>query len=201
MANIDISKMTLPSDANVYYFRDGRIPSGAVFTDTTYSMTRDGASIKLTPSTGTAQTIPLNDLINGLTVGTSPSQGADYLIAQYAGGGTSNTGYYRRTVSNVVNGTVVKAALGTGSGTTKYLREDGTWQVPPDTKNTAGSTDTSSKIYLIGATSQAANPQTYSDNEVYATSGTLTTNKVQVGGGSCTLQYNTTTQSLDFVFS
>lgn len=70
-----------------------------------------------------------------------------------------------------------------------------------DTKNTAGSTDTSSKIYLIGATSQAANPQTYSDNEVYATSGTLTTNKVQVGGGSCTLQYNTTTQSLDFVFS
>ena len=43
-----------------------------------------------------------------------------------------------------------------------------------DTKNTAGSTDTSSKIFLIGATSQAANPQTYSDNEVYATSGTLT---------------------------
>ena len=29
-----------------------------------------------------------------------------------------------------------------------------------DTKNTAGSTDTSSKIFLIGATSQAANPQT-----------------------------------------
>jgi hypothetical protein len=70
-----------------------------------------------------------------------------------------------------------------------------------DTKNTAGSTDTSSKIYLIGATSQAANPQTYSDNEVYTTSGTLTTNNVQVGGGTCTLQYNTTTQSLDFVFT
>ena len=43
-----------------------------------------------------------------------------------------------------------------------------------DTKNTAGSTDTSSKIYLIGATSQAVNPQTYSDNEVFATSGVLT---------------------------
>jgi len=40
-----------------------------------------------------------------------------------------------------------------------------------DTKNTAGSTDTSSKIFLIGATSQAANPQTYSDNQVYATNG------------------------------
>lgn len=41
-------------------------------------------------------------------------------------------------------------------------------------KNTAGSTDTSSKIFLIGATEQTANPRTYSDNEVYATSGVLT---------------------------
>ena len=70
-----------------------------------------------------------------------------------------------------------------------------------DTKNTAGSTDTSSKIYLIGATSQAANPQTYSDNEVYDTSGVLTTKSVQVGGGSCTLQYNATTKSCDFIFT
>lgn len=70
-----------------------------------------------------------------------------------------------------------------------------------DTKNTAGSTDTSSKIFLIGATSQAANPQTYSDNEVFATSGVLTTKKVQVGGGSGTMEYNSTTQSIDFVFA
>lgn len=28
--------------------------------------------------------------------------------------------------------TEVKSALGTGSGTSKYLREDGTWQTPPD---------------------------------------------------------------------
>ena len=68
-----------------------------------------------------------------------------------------------------------------------------------DTKNTAGSTDTSSKIFLIGATSQAANPQTYSDNEVYATNGVLTTKGVQIGGGAATLQYNANTQSIDFV--
>lgn len=36
-----------------------------------------------------------------------------------------------------------------------------------DTKNTTGSTDTSSKIFLIGATSQAANPQTYSQDTAY----------------------------------
>lgn len=78
---------------------------------------------------------------------------------------------------------------------------EGKGYVTTDTKNTAGSTDTSSKIFLIGATAQTANPQTYSDNEVYATSGVLTTKKVQVGGGSCTMEYNSTTQSLDFVFT
>ena len=70
-----------------------------------------------------------------------------------------------------------------------------------DTKNTAGSTDTSSKIFLIGATSQAANPQTYSDNEVFATSGVLTTKSVQVGGGSATMQYNSSLACIDFVFA
>jgi len=70
-----------------------------------------------------------------------------------------------------------------------------------DTKNTTGSTDTSSKIYLVGATSQAANPQTYSDNEVYATSGVLTTKSVQVGGTAATMQYNLTDKCIEFVFA
>lgn len=54
-----------------------------------------------------------------------------------------------------------------------------------DTKNTAGSTDTSSKIFLVGATSQAANPQTYSHNTAYVgTDGCLYSNntKVSVNG-------------------
>lgn len=52
-----------------------------------------------------------------------------------------------------------------------------------DTKNTAGSTDTSSKIYLIGATEQSVNPQTYSDNQCYVTSGTLQTNILNATAG------------------
>ena len=36
-----------------------------------------------------------------------------------------------------------------------------------DTKNTAGSSNTSSKIFLVGATSQATNPQTYSHDTAY----------------------------------
>ena len=50
-----------------------------------------------------------------------------------------------------------------------------------DTKNTAGSTDTSDKIYLIGATSQAANPQTYSHDTAYVGSdGYLYSNSIKV---------------------
>lgn len=82
-----------------------------------------------------------------------------------------------------------------------WIMNDHTDNTNSDTKNTAGATDTSSKIFLIGATAQTANPQTYSDNEVFATSGVLTTKKTQVGGGACTLEYNTTTESLDFVFT
>lgn len=36
-----------------------------------------------------------------------------------------------------------------------------------DTKNTAGATNSTARLYLIGATSQGANPQTYSKNSVY----------------------------------
>lgn len=50
-----------------------------------------------------------------------------------------------------------------------------------DTKNTAGSTNTSSKIFLIGATSQATNPQTYSHDTVYVgTDGYIYSNSLKV---------------------
>lgn len=50
-----------------------------------------------------------------------------------------------------------------------------------DTKNTAGSTNISSKIFLIGATSQAANPQTYSNSKAYVdANGYLYSNNVKV---------------------
>ena len=43
-----------------------------------------------------------------------------------------------------------------------------------DTKNTAGSSNSTSKLYLVGATSQSsAGVTTYSNANVYATNGTL----------------------------
>lgn len=53
--------------------------------------------------------------------------------------------------------------------------------VDTDTKNTAGSTNSDSKLFLIGATSQSANPQTYSHDTAYVGSnGFLYSNSKKV---------------------
>lgn len=49
-----------------------------------------------------------------------------------------------------------------------------------DTKNTTGSTDSTEKLYLVGAKSQAANPQTYSNSKVYTQNGKLYSNNTEV---------------------
>ena len=60
-----------------------------------------------------------------------------------------------------------------------------------DTKNTAGSTDSSSKLFLIGATSQAANPQTYSHDTAFVdTDGAL--NSVTPTAGNSSTKVATT---------
>lgn len=153
-------------------------------TNTTYTLGTSGNTVTLTPSSGNAQSI------------TVP-------YATSAGSATSATTASKLGSSNVGSATnPIYLASGTATACTYSLNKT----VPSDavftdTKNTAGSTDTSSKIFLIGATSQAANPQTYSDNEVYTTSGVLTTKSVQVGGGSATMQYSATTKSINFVFA
>jgi hypothetical protein len=67
-----------------------------------------------------------------------------------------------------------------------------------DTKNTTGSDNTSSKIYLVGALNQTAYSQTYSDNEVYVTDGklnakTIETSGALIVGGDLTVSGTTTT--------
>lgn len=122
-------------------------------------------------------------------VDSTPTSGSGNVVT--SGGIYSSLGGKQNTL---VSGTNIKTVNNTsllGSGNINT----------PDTKNTAGSTDTSDKIYLIGATSQATNPQTYSDNEVYTTSGVLTTKSVQVGGTAATMQYNSTDQSIEFIFA
>jgi hypothetical protein len=62
--------------------------------------------------------------------------------------------------------------------------------------------DTEHKLYLIGATGSSGQQSLKTDTGIYATteSGQLRATKFDVNGG-CTLQYNSTTKSLDFVFA
>lgn len=72
-----------------------------------------------------------------------------------------------------------------------------------DTKNTAGSTNSSKKLFLIGAETQAANPQTYSQDTAYVgTDGKLYSNsKVVLTGGSNAASSVTITPSTTDVYS
>lgn len=74
-------------------------------------------------------------------------------------------------LNHVENGVVTSAHKISGSGATTVTTDTSgnivISSTDTNTKNTAGSTNTSSKIFLIGATSQAANPQTYSHDTAY----------------------------------
>ena len=105
-------------------------------------------------------------------------------FAQNANGETTVTKKTVRTMgaasSSAAGSTGLVPAPGSGKQNS-FLRGDGTWVVPTDTKNTAGSTDSSSKLFLIGATSQGANPQTYShDTAFVGTDGCIYSNSQKV---------------------
>lgn len=90
---------------------------------------------------------------------------------------------------------------GGSSGQILRWSSDGTatWGADNDTKNTTGSTNSTSKLFLTGATSQAANPQTYSHSSVYETNGTLNAATVQIAEHA-QIQYDSTNQCMNFVF-
>ena len=62
---------------------------------------------------------------------------------------------------SLTSGTKIGTITINGTATDLYC------QTNSDTKNTAGSSDTSSKIYLVGATSQASSATTYSHDTAY----------------------------------
>ena len=92
-----------------------------------------------------------------------PSGGSSGQYLKWSADGTATwatisiptiTDTYSATSSNGMSGKAVAAALATLSDN--------------DTKNTAGTTNkTGTKMFLAGATSQAANPQTYSNSNVF----------------------------------
>ena len=89
----------------------------------------------------------------------------------------SDLGSPTRLWNNVYATTIYEG----GTALSSKYQAKGTYATS-DTKNTAGSTNTTSKIYLIGATSQAANPQTYSHKTVYVETVSSTSHLVSTGG-------------------
>lgn len=84
----------------------------------------------------------------------------------------------------------VKNALGTGSGTTKYLREDGTWQIPPDhtytvaTTSEAGLMSADDKIKLGGIANGATKVTTDTVSVWGYTKNTGTITGINMNGAS-----------------
>lgn len=139
------------------------VPTNAKFTDTTYTFANGTNGFTVTPSGGTAQTVTVTPSITNNVTGS----GTNGYLTKFNGAHT------------ITNGPQL------GSSTTTYLNNAGSWATPPDTKNTAGSTNTSSKIFLIGATSQAANPQTYSNSGVFVSgSGEFSSHTWSVKNGN-----------------
>lgn len=116
---------TVTSDAN------GVITVNSVDNNTTYTA---GTGLTLSSSNQFSITKANASTILGLLgAGDTAMEEGTYVITGNATDPTSAT-FYKRPVELVVNSTLVKAALGTGTGTTKYLREDGTWDTPIDTQ-------------------------------------------------------------------
>ena len=128
------------------------VGSGAVSsTDTT----RFVNTVTITPSSGNISATTFN----GYTLAAASAKAVDTSISA---GSTSTS-------------------LPTAAAVAAFVEGKGYITSYTDTKNTAGSTNTSSKIFLVGATSQAANPQTYSHDTVYiGTDGCLYSNSTKV---------------------
>ena len=96
--------------------------------------------------------------------------------------GSNITVYELPTAGTTLGGVKTTSTVTSTSGLTASPIIDGVpYYKDTNTKNTAGSTDTSSKIFLVGATSQAASPQTYSHDTAYVdTDGYLYSNSEKV---------------------
>lgn len=189
--NIEVSSLDGTMKVNVPW-TDTQVTSTASNTTKAYLVGSSSAS------TGTGTLIKDSGVYLDTTAGQLV---ATTFKGALSGNASTATKATQDSAGQQINTTYIKALSASGQ-TVTYTKGNGTTSTitTQDTKNTAGSTDTSSKIFLIGATSQASNPQTYSDNQVYATSGQLDANKVRVAE-KVTLQYNSTTESLDFVFA
>ena len=169
----DSSKADAATTLAGYGITDAKIASGTItlgsntITPLTASSALDASKLTGTASvdtTGNAATADVADKVANkliLKVKTGTTEGTD--LYTYDGSGAKTF--------DIKQGSNVTLTAAAGSVTIAAT----------NTKNTAGSTDSSSKLFLIGATSQAASPQTYSQDTAYVgTDGHLYSNSKKV---------------------
>lgn len=124
-------------------------------TNTTYSFSSGTGGFTVTPSGGSTQTVSIG---KPSTAGT-----ADKVANTLTFTGYQSKSYNGSAAVSVAIPSRVSDLTNDSGYITSYI----------DTKNTTGSTNSSSKLYLVGATSQASSPVTYSNSGVYTQSGAV----------------------------
>lgn len=124
-------------------------------TNTTYSFSSRNGGFTVTSSGGSSQTVSIG---KPSTAGTADK--------------VANTLTFTGYQSKSYNGSAA-VSVAIPSKVSDLTNDSGYITSYTDTKNTAGSTNSSSKLYLIGATSQASSPVTYSNSGVYTQSGAV----------------------------
>ena len=124
-------------------------------TNTTYSFSSGNGGFTVTPSGGSSQTV---------SIGKPSTAGTANKVANTL----TFTGYQSKSY----NGSAA-VSVAIPSKVSDLTNDSGYITSYTDTKNTTGSTNSSSKLYLVGATSQASSPVTYSNSGVYTQSGAV----------------------------
>lgn len=124
-------------------------------TNTTYSFSSENGGFTVTSSGGFSQTVSIG---KPSTAGTADK--------------VANTLTFTGYQSKSYNGSAA-VSVAIPSKVSDLTNDSGYITSYTDTKNTTGSTNSSSKLYLIGATSQASSPVTYSNSGVYTQSGAV----------------------------
>lgn len=124
-------------------------------TNTTYSFSSGNGGFTVTPSGGSSRTVSIG---KPSTAGTADK--------------VANTLTFTGYQSKSYNGSAA-VSVAIPSKVSDLTNDSGYITSYTDTKNTTGSTNSSSKLYLVGATSQASSPVTYSNSGVYTQSGAV----------------------------
>lgn len=124
-------------------------------TNTTYRFSSGNGGFTVTSSGGSSQTVSIG---KPSTAGTADK--------------VANTLTFTGYQSKSYNGSAA-VSVAIPSKVSDLTNDSGYITSYTDTKNTTGSTNSSSKLYLVGATSQASSPVTYSNSGVYTQSGAV----------------------------